>query len=94
MSSDSTDSPSLDALLVRLRHDAGNTRSASVSTILGNLGISALERRHLIRAGLGASCVALAAAALIATGVSRNDHVAGPPAFTLITEGSGPLASL
>lgn len=88
------DPGSLDTLLNRLRHDAGNVRTAPVSSILENLGLSARERRRLIRAGLCASCVALFAAVLVASGVSKRERSAAPPALTLITQGSGPLASL
>lgn len=84
----------LDALLAELRHDPLNRGDSAVTAILGNLGLSALQRRRLIRTGIGACCLGMLAAALVAGGVSRQERIATPPALTLITHGSGPLASL
>lgn len=84
----------LDALLADLRHDLLTRGDSPVTAILGNLGLSALQRRRLIQTGVGACCLGLLAAALVAGGVSKQERSVTPPALTLITHGSGPLASL
>ncbi len=84
----------LDSLLSAIRHDPSNLRSAPVAAIVNQLGLSTRQRQSLLRAGIGVCCLGALAAALVAGGVSKRERLAAPPALTLITHGSGPLASL